>query len=402
MQNTKNLIIYKDDIGSIKYRYLIYSVSLLPILILPFSPLIAYVLSLLFLILGTSFLDGLSRYALAATVILSMSIIVSSRVVFAVKDDDFIRYYALYRDLSLGDIDALFRYGGGIEIGLPLLYLLFDWITPKASPQLLLFEGSVSIIFLYYFWIEKYGVKFFNESQKAFIVAVSLLLFEMYDTTQLVRQMFSMVILLYAISSNSMKGKILFFFIATIFHTTAIIYFLIIEGIKKYPKAMLISSVILGILFILSFEILMSLFISGAMDGFFVASKFEAYEYANALAKTTFIQDFRILLVAVLFIFVKSDNTVIYNWKYFVFVFTFIYLASLQLPISPVRASLIYSDILLGYLLTIVLLNKRILFMPSISLFLVYKFYSLGNTGISNKYWYSYDWIGIQPFYFLF
>ncbi|MBL0443184.1 hypothetical protein JEO77_17420 [Aeromonas veronii] len=72
-------------------------------------------------------------------VILVLSHIVNEVSVqkFLIREDDFTTYYSNYLDLLHGNYEALFVFGGGIEIGLPVVNYVLSIVVDQPMPYLI-------------------------------------------------------------------------------------------------------------------------------------------------------------------------------------------------------------------------------------------------------------------------
>ena len=339
-----------------------------PFLLLMVFPTGALIYSLMFLIVASKYLGAMERRLLSLVAILASSLVVSSRGMFLDSHDDFIRYYELYNGLLDGNLDLLFRYGSGVEVGLPTLYYILGCINPVTSPALLAFEGSLCIFLILFIWLEKHGLNHIKSIDKALVVGVTLLFFSAYDTSQLIRQMFAMSILLFTFTSKG-KVKFLYLLLAVVFHTTAIIIFIFLEGLKRNPKITILAGGTLSVFFILFFDSVSTYFMTDSI----LESKFVAYKNNDSeLSASTVVQDIKAYFVCALFLFINSKKTEIIKWKYFVIFFSVIYFLFHYLPITPSRISMIYVGILYGYLLCIILLEySRIALIVFVFLFFI-------------------------------
>jgi hypothetical protein len=365
-----------------------------PFLLLAVFPFGTLIYSLFFLIIASKHINVLERRCLSLATIFALSLMISSRGMFLVLHDDFIRYYDLYKGLLAGNLGLLARYGSGIEVGLPTLYYLLGLVNPVVSPVLLAFEGSLIILIILLIWLEKDGLNYVRDEDKALVIGVTLLFFSVYDTSQLVRQMFAMCILLFTITS---KGKVKYFYLllATLFHTTALLIFIFLEGIKYKPKFTILIGSALSLLFIFFFDSVSTYFLANNI----FESKFEAYENNEGeLSVSTAVQDIKAYFVCALFLIVKSKSIDIIKWKNFVIFFTSLYFIFHYLPITPSRISMIYVGVLYGYLLSIKLLEySRLTLIVFAFLFLIL---TIKNILFAGTYWINFDLFGL-PFYYI-
>lgn len=363
-----------------------------PLFMLMVFPLGALAYSFLFVLIASKYLSFVDRRCFALIIIFAYSLVVSSRGMFLDQHDDFIRYYDLYIGLLNGNLELIFNYGSGIEVGLPILYYVFGLINPISSPALVAFQGTFFILLILFIWLEKYGLKHVDNKDKALVMGITFLFFAMYDTTQLIRQMFSMSIFLFTLTSKG-KSKYLYLAIATTFHTTAIVMFVFLEGLKRWPIITLFSGGIAGVFFVILFDDIFNSFSTINL----ISSKLEGYD-PTEISVSTIIQDIKVYFLCTLFLFLRSKNKKIREWKYFVLFFTLLYFLFHYLPIAPSRVSMLLTGVLYGYILCIALIEYNSYLLMCLGV--IFVFWSVKNIVSSATYWVNFEPLGF-PFYYI-
>ena len=182
-----------------------------------------------------------SRIFLAMMIILSGSFLNGD----AVLHGDFVHYYRVYNGLLESDFKYLSYFGGGIEVGLPIIYLIlgkvFGTLNPSHFMTMQIFVSSL----LFYIWLEMYAMRRFTSTQKALCVALSLMLFDFWFSAWLVRQVMASIFILYALTSKSTNAKWIFFLIAVSFHTTSILFYPILYLLYNRPKIGIFITIII-------------------------------------------------------------------------------------------------------------------------------------------------------------
>lgn len=217
-----------------------------------FSPLLAWLIVLLVLGLLSEGSTESIRRILGFLLIVAMATITASRKFGISESDDFSRsYYPVFVSIANGDLNSLFSYGkGGSEFGIPVLWYLISIFRPQASSTELIFWTSFISAGIFWVWLEVYGVQKFENKDKATIIAISLLMYSFFLSSQLVRQFFSSTILLFAISSVTAKKRFIFLIVASSFHLTAIPVYIFVQ-LAKRPRIALWIFLPLGFLFVL-------------------------------------------------------------------------------------------------------------------------------------------------------
>lgn len=206
--------------------------AFIPALIVPFSPFIAFFVGLLFLIVFSPSLQRWHRIFIAVVVIFAGAVLYGD----CDPHSDYANYYKTYERLLAGQTEALFAYGRGVEIGLPILFWVFGKIFGPLSSShfiaLIIFTAGI----LLYIWLEVYGLKRIAEKQQAVCVALVLMCFDFWFAGWLERQILSSIMILYAITAQRQETRFTFILLATIFHVSALIFIAIIWLLVRYPK----------------------------------------------------------------------------------------------------------------------------------------------------------------------
>ena len=205
----------------------------IPALIVPFSPSIAFLIGLLLLVV---FGGGFQRWH---RIFVSVVVIFAGAVLFGWDVSptyDYADYYKIYKELLVGDTKAFFEYGKGVEVALPTVF----WVFGKVFGPLNFSHFVVLVIFtasiLLYIWLEIYGLKQIAQRQKAICVALVLMCFDFLFAGVGERQIFSSIMILYAITAQRQESRFFFILLAILFHTTALIFLAIVWLLVRYPK----------------------------------------------------------------------------------------------------------------------------------------------------------------------
>ena len=199
----------------------LYAVAILSLAI---SPIASFALAGLLLINLPCAAPSPMRWVFAALVLLSMSMMVGMRTLDPAQSNDIEVYYDIYQNLAAGDLDMLTVFGGGFEVALPLLMLLWSAILPPLTMQGLMFCLALTSGLLFVVWVDKaFGVA--REAQLPALVGICLVMFNMYYSTQLARQFLSLIVLLYAFSAAGRWRQLFYLLVASTFHLTAVPFF---------------------------------------------------------------------------------------------------------------------------------------------------------------------------------
>ena len=184
------------------------------------SPLIAYISGLLFLLLLTARLYRVVRVGAAIVTILSGASIWASRTFGANLSDDFQQYYEIYYQIDHGHFTT-----GVIpvyEVALPALFKLVSLTLPSLTPSGLMFVSTTVAGLIMLLFLERFGLREFSAEKKGYGVAMVFLFFSFVMVTQLTRQMLSSVLLVYLFFETRPLWKRGALVVASLFHVTAV------------------------------------------------------------------------------------------------------------------------------------------------------------------------------------
>ncbi|OBU32393.1 EpsG family protein [Photobacterium phosphoreum] len=156
---------------------------------------------------------------------------------FLITEDDFTTYYNNYIQLLDGNYKALFYFGGGIEIGLPLLNLLIANLLKLPYPYML---KSIYILLFIFFAISltnqsaKYLKNKVGETHinKMFLLLCYLLFMKLSMLLTIERQAIASYFILLAVFTDS-KKKYIWIFIGSLFHLTTPFVYLVVNKVIK-------------------------------------------------------------------------------------------------------------------------------------------------------------------------
>ncbi|WP_280154577.1 EpsG family protein [Piscinibacter sp. XHJ-5] len=175
-----------------------------------------------------------TRLTLAVAASIAMSMIMGARPIDPDAPNDVDFYYAVYQSLAGGEIDSLFAFGGGIEVALPLLSLLWAMLLPALTPNGLMFCMALTSALLLVAWVEKtfYAERGWTDPA---LMGACILLLNLYFATQLSRQFLALVVLLYAFTAHG-RARWLWLGLATSFHLTALPFYALYQLARRGPR----------------------------------------------------------------------------------------------------------------------------------------------------------------------
>lgn len=370
------------------------------ILISAFSPIMAYVASIMVLFMFSKILERWQLRWVGFISCFSGSVVAASRKVFVVDSDDFIRYYDAYLEIlreGLGALD-IFNY----EIGLFILYYFISKFG-VIDHVLLLFAAAFlpSIVFVY--WVDKIGSKYFQEDRFGSVLAISMVFFNFFLATQLTRQFISSCFLLLAIFSLSYSYRWLV--VATAFHFSAIPMYVVSKLILRFNWVGLLFAVAIAMVSVLNFEQIMQwvFVLSSSFDvSMLVANKF-IYYTENNIGFTDADLGVLKLFLGVWCISLLSFRAFPKNWFRLVSFFFVCYIVLLPIPLASLRVTLLVHGVLAGYLVAFFAYIVGWRFVESLGLTLL--FYRIAKmmlfeSGSPFGLWDGFETVNYIPFYY--
>ena len=129
----------------------------------------------------------------------------------------------------------LTAFGGGVEVGLPVLLTLWSWTLPALSVHgvwMFCLAASGALVFM--LWLERTFYGRLPRPPAPVLLGTCLLMLNLYYlATQLSRQFLSGVVLLFAFSARRPLAKLAFVALATSFHLSAIPFFMLYVLVKR-------------------------------------------------------------------------------------------------------------------------------------------------------------------------
>ncbi len=392
--------------------YFTYSFIFLVCLTILFSPLVSYVLSLIIIWLYGPNIKRREMYFFVLLFCISFSLIVSSKAFDVSEADDFLNYFNDYYQITINTQNfsqVLSQYSFGLELGLPLIFMVIGILLPILTPHQLMFLLAFLFSMIFSTWlVNTCYVRHYKTLNHGYIIALALILLSLTSGSQLVRQGISSAILLFAISNRDLVLRSTFLFIASIFHLTAIPIFLISIILLKYKwKGFTFLLSVLGIFFLIGFD---------SLTEFPELIKIAYYsKLENAEISSVDIGTLKWLTVAVIIgvfsaITKKTTDCRISNevatWTPFTLFFIILFISFIQYPLISTRLTMIFSSLILGYLLSIFVLNSKFSLLRPVALVVMLglKLFTLlqfSEKGSGSYYWNEYDWIGLFPGYYL-
>ncbi|MDD7346153.1 EpsG family protein [Helicobacter sp.] len=378
--------------------------AFLPWAILTFSAPLAFYSGLLMLFFLSFWYP--SRFA---RITLAVCIVVGGAIGFGDSQftGDMANYHRTYTQIYNGNFDAIFDYGKGVEIIMPLFWALLAFVSGFLDHTTFGILHSLCAGILFYIWLEKYAIKDLDTRYAALCVFLSLLMFNYWMPQWLLRQTFSSIFVLYALSANTRLKTLTFVLLATLCHVTGIIFFTLWWLLKKYPKFGAWCIGILCISFLVG-SFFPSLYVYASFLPESFASKLVFYQH-NLVGSMndSFVTSIYLYILAIIICTWYYKESIDRRWLYIMIWYGILCLcANLIWSHFFVRVGLLYYYILLGFFTFISMQkNTLLLYLWGLVLFVNHmrSVYIAGIANLGNIQYYFYTHgLGGEWFYFLF
>lgn len=371
-----------------------------------FSPF----LSFLFLMLMLCFFSPIFENKTLRLLVVSLSsffviIIFSSRGYYDELTSDLGIYHDYYKLLQLDLNYGIGVFGGGYEVGWPLLYWLFGLFTDLTPIHLAVLNTVLSLL-LIFLWFESKVIPTIDTNERGIFYFFIFLFFNFLMLGFLQRQALTLGFLLFALTAKNNRNLLFFILIASLFHISSvlvgcIIYFSRIINFNKKNIILLCFSLLFLRIFLIKFFEFSIAFIS-----------FDAFSHK---AQSFIVERFSIstlryfLLYFLLFPFlINVSNFKSLSDKY---IYNYAVLTSISIIIFigvPLFADRIFMIGLVIYGLLyykyFFVKNKVLGLILALIYFMIFtfeKFNLVGSLALGDYYWNRFDYFGDYIFYYL-
>lgn len=383
------------------------------IALLAFSPPIAYIFSIIGMFAISNYKIRLYEpyfIVFGFGAIFSIVISGSSHPLFLYEESDFTTYYNNYHDfLEYGFRAEFFKFGKGVEVGLPLVNYFLSLLINEPLPYLVRAAHLAFQMTLLVFLVKK--IVSFHKLDKykaGILLALFLLFFKFGATLNHLRQGYSSFFILIALFST--KRMYLYFILACLFHVSALVIyplcnFLLKNSNKKFLIIFIISILFgsVGILIVL--EVIADFIKSSdlAILGKLVVA------FSTALDQEDVVLSFKRSLIASMYfipivalsnlLFVLRRKHLDYElnvWAMFIFVMGFSYI-----PVISTRILAPIITVCTGYLyFRAFVLDSDFRQLKYLVIFFIC-FFNINWIFSSSLHYYRYPMASVIPFYYL-
>ncbi|HIF9174736.1 TPA: EpsG family protein [Photobacterium damselae] len=321
------------------------------------------------------------------------SVVYSSRSFFEIYSDDYIRYFEVYKESVFSWYSLYFK-----EPGLLIFYNLINGLGFNLSVNGLVFLTNFVIcsligIFFYRLFITEQLVKY-----PGLCLSISSLIISFEYINQLVRQSFSLAIVLFMLLSISKWRKIVIYICASCFHFSTIIVAPIIIWIKNKS---IFSSILMLAIGIVVFYFFVQI-------GVIHISEHFIYYTRTAFEISWYVKYIIVIYMVSVFMYIANISYLQINdkekdWFRFLSFLSFLLLIISPFGLISLRVFLFYILFFIGFHCYLSLRNKFIIIFFIAILFSV-KFFKIVimpyNVADPFSLWGSFEQYSYMPFYY--
>lgn len=261
-------------------KFKIIMISLI-IVLLPFSPLLSLLLSVLYLLSIDRNRIYYSDVIPIIVFIVLVSFLAASRGIFETPKDDFSDYYKNYEAFSHGNIKALFEWGMGFEVGLPLINKILSIISGDFKPRLLLFLHLLCINTLLFYFILKLA-KAINIKKIGIFLCYFFIFLGFTGISNLLRQSYASVFLCLAF----IERRSLNIIIGSIFHLSTFFLYWLYNFLFTERKERTLLVIALSLLLVITGQLIkvsLTYIASFKLEAYLIGPK-DGYSYFSVLS----------------------------------------------------------------------------------------------------------------------
>ncbi|WP_174507955.1 EpsG family protein [Klebsiella oxytoca] len=364
-----------------------------------FSPLTGFYISIAFLV-SFNIEDRQTRFLITIVCLVSASLMNASRFVGYDAADDFYNiYYPVFEKISNGGGVFDTNFSGGVEFGLPLYFKIVYLLFGRVSPNELLIALVFSMSILYYFYLEKFLLPNIDAEKRSLCLGFAFLFINYFDQTQLVRQMFATVFILYAVSFFYQRKYCSLFcslFLGSIFHLSSIPIFFVFIALFSGNKKIQILLVLLLLMCSFFFLVIVKYVLSTNLLS--VASyKFDFYA-SNQNNEAFDVGSLKLFIVACIASFFFSSKDYV-KYKYFLVFGTLCYISLAPILFASNRVLMPMTGYFMGVLIFFSIYKISNIFRLLLILYCIFRFMKLGplyspGADSSVLLWHQWPWLG--------
>jgi hypothetical protein len=363
-----------------------------------FSPMVAFYLCIYFLLIFTKKMPRGASNQIGYICAYSGSVMIASRRTFE-PSDDFSHYYDAYLNILDRGWQAI-TIPYGTEIGLPFYYWVLSW-TGISHSLFPMFAVVFLCSALYVYWLDKFGSLNFPPERYATMLAISLLFYGFLSASLISRQMISLSIILFAISTYGIRSLFLLV-LAMLFHQASIFIYILFKYAERLSLVWIFFIISLGILFLIFFSQITEFAIASEVDFFRITSKFSYYLTSEESFVQSDISGLKFVLLS-LISSIFASRYMPAGWAKIIFIVTILYILFLPFALVSLRTFLFFVAVFSGYIVTFLAfrIGWNILTLGAVlySVYIILKPLSL-DRDYPFLLWDKFEWMGALPMYY--
>lgn len=310
-----------------------------------FSPLLSFYWCVFFLLACSPHLDRKTVTGIGYICAYSGSILIASRKTFE-PSDDFSHYYDAYLYIfSEGWRVIGERYG--TEIGLPIYYWFLSW-GGGTSQVFLLFAVTMLSSSLLVLWLDKYGSLRFPVQYFGTVMAISMLFYGFLQASIMTRQMVSLSIILFAVSTAGWRS-FAWLFCAVLFHQSSILVFLLLKYAKRLDWFWITVVLSISITFVLFFDRVAEWAVASQIDFIRVASKLTYYTSNGESFTDADLSGLKVVLICCAAALLSARHMP-EGWGRMILLVALLYIMFLPYALVSLRTFLFFVSVIAGYI----------------------------------------------------
>jgi hypothetical protein len=395
----EELIFKKRSLELLNYMFVLFM-----IIVLAFAPFFAFWGVIIFFVLFSSSINNTTRRLAGFVIMVAGCVCYSSRACF-LPSDDIQNYYEIFTLIHDGTFRIDFFGTAYPEIVTTFFFKVLSFFFGYITPSGLMFFSSLSSSLLFLFWIEKYGLVSIKRENRALCVACTLTFFSFMLSTQAIRQMLAITLVLNALFTKRKRYQFIIMVLAVFTHSSALPLFVMTKGFFKWPfKTIVVIISMLGFSALSYINLISKLPFVSEFPFINKLHYFRSFDLTltNINLKTLLL--FLIILVFYFSSFYNSASNSSNRWRDFCIGYTLLYFSLFPFHNMSERVALPLVGFLTGYVLFLSVGRLSIFLQGVLPIFALWRLCSL--TIIYHPFehalplWHFFSYVGYIPFYY--
>lgn len=315
----------------------------------------------------------IGKIAISIIAVACASVVIGGRNIYL--QDDLLVYFDMFHNFANGDYEQLKVLGGGIEFGLPAIFIILSpFINIIDINSFCTLMSAISGLCLIYcvhnIWKYKY-----RSSSLSYLLVLSICLFSFFGATHTTRQVLSSLFLLLALIHIDKRKSLFYLMLAAVFHLTAILFYFIAKLLIHIKKTSFMLIVMAAFLFSLYYAELVNIVISA---GYFIGSeKINVLKLINNEndTKTVIVSVFKLVMLVILGIYsqYKSRDKYLSFWISYLMLNVVVIAVFFKFPYIGGRFATLVLDVCGGILFFMFTRHNRAIQLTGSSVLVLYQ-----------------------------